>query len=213
MTDCKGVAQQEKLPWRFFPYSAAGALAALASRSRMAYTSRMAKTSKSPRRFILRWLPVAAWLSFTFVMSTGTFSAENTYSVIGPMLAFLFPRLTPDRIAALHGIVRKGAHVFEYFVLGLLLLNAFHPGPRGAWKWRWPFFALMGVFLWALGDEFHQSFVPDRTAAMADVAIDTAGGAMAQFVAAFWHLSLGRRAAAPRDPLRDLSAQKDSPAS
>jgi len=92
---------------------------------------------------IKRWLPLIAWLAFTFIMSTGTFSAENTFSVIGPTLAFLFPRLTPDQVAALHGIVRKGAHVFEYFVLGLLFPRAFLAG-RGAWRWRWSLLAAVG---------------------------------------------------------------------
>jgi VanZ family protein len=51
---------------------------------------------------------------------------------------------------------------------------------------------MIGVALWALGDEFHQSFVPTRTASMADVAIDTAGGVLAQFAAALWHVVLRR---------------------
>jgi VanZ family protein len=48
------------------------------------------------------------------------------------------------------------------------------------------------VALWALDDEFHQSFVPTRTASIMDVTIDTAGGALAQVVGAFRHLLLRR---------------------
>ncbi len=107
----------------------------------------MAKTSKTLPDLVKRWLPVMAWLVFIFFMSTGTFSAENTFSVVGPVLNFLFPQFTPDQVAGIHGIIRKGAHVFEYFVLGLLLLRAFRAGPRGAWRWRWSFFAIIGVAL------------------------------------------------------------------
>lgn len=143
--------------------------------------------SKTSRDLIKQWLPVMLWLFFVFFMSTGTFSAENTFSVVGAVLHFLFPRLGPGRVAAIHTIFRKAAHVFEYFILGLLLLRALRADPRGGWKWRWSLLAVIGVILWALGDEFHQSFVPTRTASMTDVAIDTAGGVLAQFAAAFWH--------------------------
>jgi len=152
----------------------------------------MAHTSRTSGNLVKLWLPVTLWLAFIFFMSTGTFSAQNTFSILGPILNFLFPQLTPDEVAAIHGIIRKGAHVFEYFVLGLLLLRAFCTGSRGEWRWRWSALAMLGVALWALGDEFHQSFVPTRTASMADVAIDTAGGAFAQFVGAFWHRYLKR---------------------
>jgi VanZ family protein len=39
-------------------------------------------------------------------------------------------------------------------------------------------------------DEFHQSFVPGRTAAVTDVLLDTSGGAAAQLLialAVLWH--------------------------
>jgi VanZ family protein len=147
---------------------------------------------KTSHDFIKRWLPVILWLSFVFFMSTGTFSAENTFSVVRTVLDFLFPRLGPHQAAAIHVIIRKAAHVFEYFILGLLLLRAFRAGSRGTWKWRWSFFAIICLILWSLGDEFHQSFVPTRTASMTDVAIDTAGGVLAQFVGAFWHRYLRR---------------------
>ena len=149
--------------------------------------------SKTSRDFIKLWLPVISWLSFISFMSTGTFSAENTFSVVSAVLHFLFPGLGPHQAATIHVIIRKAAHVFEYFILGLLLLRAFRAGSRGTWKWRWSSFAIIWLILSSLGDEFHQSFVSTRTASMTDVAIDTAGGVLAQFVGAFWHRYLRRR--------------------
>ncbi len=140
----------------------------------------MVTISKTSHDLIKRWLPVMLWLSFVFFMSTGTFAAENTFSLVRAVLASLFPRLRLDQIAAIHGVIRKAAHVFEYFILGFLLLRAFRDDPQAGWKWRWSFFAMASVVLWALGDEFHQSFVPTRTAPMTDVAIGTVGGALAQ---------------------------------
>ena len=147
----------------------------------------MARIPKTPMDIVRRWFPVIIWLGFVFFMSTGTFSAENTFSVVGPILHFLLPGLSSDRVETIHGIIRKSAHVFEYFVLGLLILRAFRANSSLQWKWRWPLFAAIGVLLWALGDEFHQSFVPSRTASMMDVGIDTVGGVLAQVVGIFWY--------------------------
>jgi VanZ family protein len=91
-------------------------------------------------------------------------------------------------------MVRKAGHVLEYFVLGLLLFRVLAAGRHGMWKWQWSLLAIIGVAIWALGDEFHQSFVVTRTASIIDVAIDTTGGLMAQFFGAFWysHTPTGR---------------------
>jgi VanZ family protein len=84
-------------------------------------------------------------------------------------------------------MIRIAAHVIEYFILGLILFRAFRGGSTASWKWRWSSFAVIGVVFWALGDEWHQSFVSTRMASVVDVGIDTAGGILAQFVGALWH--------------------------
>ena len=50
---------------------------------------------------------------------------------------------------------------------------------RASDRWNWPEarLALLMVMLYAASDEFHQSFVPNRTSQVSDVFIDTAGGA------------------------------------
>ena len=139
------------------------------------------------RNFFKYSLPVILWMCFIFWMSTETFSSENTVSVVETILRFLAPKISSQEVDLIHALIRKSAHVVEYFILGLLLFRAFRGGSIGSWKWRWSFFALIVVILWAASDEFHQSFVPTRTASVVDVAIDTAGGIIAQFVGILWH--------------------------
>ena len=139
------------------------------------------------RNFIKYWLPVILWLCFIFWMSTETFSAENTFSWMEMVLGVLFPKISSQEMIFIHVLIRKAAHVTEYFVLGLLLFRTFRGDSVSSWSWRWSFFALIVVVVWAAGDEFHQSFVPTRTASAVDVAIDTAGGILAQCVAFLWH--------------------------
>jgi VanZ family protein len=152
----------------------------------------MAATLGTLKPRIKRWLPVGVWLVFIFLMSTGSFSETNTFSVIQTVVQRLFPVSNPHQIAIMNKIIRKGAHAFEYFILGLLLLRTFQMGTRREWTWRLSFFALLGVLLWAIGDEFHQSFVPTRGASIRDVAIDTTGGLLAQLVAAVWYRYFAR---------------------
>ena len=139
------------------------------------------------RNFIKYWLPVVFWMAFIFWMSTETFSSQNTFSWIEMLVRFWVPKISSQEMVFIHALIRKAGHVIEYFVLGLLLFRTFRGGSISSWNWRWSFFAVIVVVLWAASDEFHQSFVSTRTASAVDVGIDTAGGIFAQFAGALWH--------------------------
>lgn len=102
--------------------------------------------------------------------------------MVKEILPYLFPALSEEAFLLIHMFLRKAVHVTEYFILGLLLFRAFRGGSAAAWNWRWSFFSLIGVVLWAAVDELHQSFVPARTASAVDVGIDITGGILAQIV-------------------------------
>ena len=70
------------------------------------------------------WLPPVAWTAVVLSLSAATFSADNTGGVIDPLLAWLLPWLTPSTIEAMHGLIRKLAHVTEYAVLAALWWRA-----------------------------------------------------------------------------------------
>jgi VanZ family protein len=141
-------------------------------------------------RIIKYWGPVVLWMGFIFLMSTGTFSSQNTSLIIEPILRFLLPSISPEQVAMIHGVIRKAGHVTEYFILGTLLFRAFRSGSRELRNLRWAFSSFLVVMLYAASDEFHQSFVPERTASLVDVGIDTLGGILAQCVSVlWWHLA------------------------
>lgn len=137
--------------------------------------------------FIKYWLPVALWMGLIFWMSTDTFSSDNTSSVVAKLVTFLLPAISSQELDLVHVLIRKAAHVTEYFILGLLLFRAFRGGSSASWNCRWPFFAFIVVVLCAVSDELHQFFVPAREASYVDVGIDTAGGLLAQLVSALRH--------------------------
>jgi VanZ family protein len=76
-------------------------------------------------------------------------------------------------------LVRKLAHLSEYALFSLLLYHSFELRHPERWNTRAAFGALLIAGLFSLGDEYHQSFVPGRTASLVDCAIDTAGALLA----------------------------------
>ncbi len=117
-----------------------------------------------------------AIMTAIFLLSAqpGEESAELSSDFLsGPIGAFLsrfLPRLS-DR--GLDFDIRKYAHMFEYFCLGVGVCLFFSE----ALEKRWPAFfsAVAFCFLYACSDELHQSFVPGRAALFSDVLIDGAG--------------------------------------
>lgn len=107
------------------------------------------------------------WAACIFVLSSSMFSANNTASVIVPILRWLMPAASPAMIDTTHYFIRKLAHFSEYALLFLLLI-------RGPMRGR-PGFALGLCAVYALLDEGHQMFVPLRTPSLHDVALDFSG--------------------------------------
>jgi VanZ family protein len=127
-------------------------------------------------RFLSRYLPLIAWLAFISYASSASFSGENTSHIIGPLILWLFPNTSPETLAVVHFITRKLAHFTEYAILGFLAARAFRLSPRSAIRSRWFLISLILVITYALIDEYHQSFVPTRTASLWDSFIDISGG-------------------------------------
>jgi len=96
-------------------------------------------------RLLTVWLPVVAWAAVIFTLSS-------------------IPSLSTG-LGIWDTILRKGAHLTEYAVLGGLLYRALS---REA-------LALATGIAYAATDELHQYFVRDRHASLVDVAIDAVG--------------------------------------
>ncbi|MFN0155507.1 MAG: VanZ family protein [Gaiella sp.] len=96
-------------------------------------------------KLLPRWLPVLIWAGVIFAFS----SVASLSSGLGGWDLLL----------------RKGAHVVEFAILGALLLRAA----------RRPVVAVLLGVAYAVSDEIHQHFVPGRQGTPLDVLIDTAG--------------------------------------
>jgi VanZ family protein len=96
-------------------------------------------------RVLTVWLPVVLWAALIFTFSS-------------------IPALSTG-LGTWDTILRKGAHITEYAILGALLLRAFEREAP----------ALAAGIAYAASDELHQHFVRGRHASPVDVAIDAIG--------------------------------------
>jgi VanZ family protein len=105
-----------------------------------------------PRKFTL-WAPVVLWAGVIFALSS-------------------VPSLSTG-LGVWDEILRKGAHLTEYAILGILLFRALGSELPAL---------LVGV-AYAVTDELHQAFVRGRHASPFDVAFDAAGVALGLIIA------------------------------
>lgn len=107
------------------------------------------------RKFIWYWLPTVLWLGGIYFLSAQ-------------------PGLRVSTVNWEDFILRKIAHIGEYFILSFLLFRSFHYG-SGVSRKKSLILAFLISFIYAASDEFHQTFVFDRQGRVRDVLIDTAG--------------------------------------
>jgi VanZ family protein len=137
------------------------------------------------KSFLKYWLPPVIWLGVIFVGSTDLMSAQHTSRFIVPFLRWLDPHLSWAAINTIHTVIRKLGHVSEYAILALLLWRALCSGSTLRTKTPILFGAvLLACAVFAVVDEFHQSFVGSRTPSYRDVLLDIAGALLGALIGA-----------------------------
>jgi len=126
-------------------------------------------------RIVKVWWPAVLWMLVIFMLSTEFFSGSNTSSLLQPLLAALFPQLSVEHIETIHSLLRKLAHWFGYFILGLLTMRSMRAQFSFQQPERLVAYSLIFAIFYAAADEWHQSFVPSRSASIFDVLLDNFG--------------------------------------
>jgi len=75
-------------------------------------------------------------------------------------------------------IIRKLAHMFEYGVLTYLIFRILGQTEKRHVNWNL-FWSFAFTIMYAISDEYHQSFITGRTGTYRDVIIDSAGSLVA----------------------------------
>ncbi|MBQ8095310.1 MAG: VanZ family protein [Clostridia bacterium] len=127
------------------------------------------------------WLFVAVWMAVIFFFSAQPSNESSAQSgrvvaIVMSAVRFVFGDQAASALidAGIELIIRKMAHFTEYTILCFLMARAI----RLTCGRSIQFLALPLSSLYAMTDEFHQSFVPGRSMELRDVLIDTAGAAL-----------------------------------
>lgn len=118
---------------------------------------------------IIKLLFIVIWLLVIFLFSNqdGSTSTSLTNGILEKYLFFVDSDI-------FFMIIRKMAHITEYFILGILVLsfiNEFKIDKKIV-------ASILICFILASFDEFHQLFIPDRTGCLLDVFIDMIGASL-----------------------------------
>jgi len=121
-------------------------------------------------------MPAILWMALIFLGSTDILSAEQTSRFLVPFLRWIDPQISLAALNMIQVLIRKLGHLTEYAILAALLWRAFGRGITWHLKVSILFLvAWVACAIFAASDEFHQSFVPSRTASPSDVMIDICG--------------------------------------
>jgi VanZ family protein len=146
--------------------------------------------------WINAWLPVLLGIGVIMLESTEWFGADNTSEPLRRIYEAIFGHVTFAQWEVIHLIIRKSGHFLGYGAIGLAWLRA--------WWMTLPYsrylpdalLALLGTAVIASSDEFHQSFLPNRTSSVWDVLIDCCGAITLQiFVYMFMRMVRPKRLA------------------
>ena len=136
------------------------------------------------RHWVSAWLPVAIGCTIVACESTAYFGADHTTGPLRTIWQWLFGPIGDERWDLIHHILRKTGHFVGYGLLGVVWLRAWRMTRPRAVFFTDALLALLGTALVASGDEFHQTFLPNRTGSPWDVLLDCAGAAV--LICATW---------------------------
>ena len=117
------------------------------------------------------------------------FAPVVRYGPAAALMAVIFAfSATPSRdlpdLGVWDWLAKKGAHATGYALLGAAYAHALAPGRRPTP--RQCALAVGLAALYALSDEWHQSWTPGRHPALTDVGIDTLGAALGVAALQLW---------------------------
>ncbi len=113
------------------------------------------------KHFRLYWIPVISWAILIFLLSS-----------ISRFPKQLEPVFSVDKLA----------HTIEYAIFGFLLARGFYNSLEIKFKKFFRILAIICVIVYGITDEWHQSFVPFRTASPVDLLYDGIGGMIGQIL-------------------------------
>jgi len=128
------------------------------------------------------WLPVALGIGVILIESTEMLGSDHTSGPLRFLYERIFGHVSAPRWEILHHNIRKSGHFLGYGLIGLAWLRAWWMTLPHSRFIQDAVLALLGTALVASGDEWHQSFLPNRTGTPWDVLLDCTGAITLQLI-------------------------------
>jgi VanZ family protein len=128
------------------------------------------------------WLPVILSIAIIASESTEYFGADRTSHPLRILFEYLFGPVSAASWEVLHHLIRKSGHFIGYGLVGLSWLRAWWMTLPESNFMQDAFLALLGTAAVASADEFHQTFLPNRTGMASDVVLDCCGAIALQLM-------------------------------
>ncbi|MEM6767631.1 MAG: VanZ family protein [Bacteroidota bacterium] len=141
------------------------------------------------RKNYFQWLPLLIWMSIIFFLSHQPAEESKALSDWMVYLLNIF-QLEVETLERwnIPFLIRKLAH---FTVYGIMFLFAYVACMGAATRRRQVTTAFMITLLYAISDEFHQTFIPGRVGHYSDVLVDISGAIGAYWVLQFFRSRLG----------------------
>ena len=134
-------------------------------------------TTKRKIHIIISWVLVVICMGIIFFLSAQ--NGEESSDLSG---SFVMALLNGLGIVIDEGILRSIAHCLEFMGLSVLIFNAVYV----TWFLKiTPIIAFLSTVFYAITDEIHQIFVPERAFQISDILVDSTGaliGVIASFI-------------------------------
>ncbi len=125
--------------------------------------------------WVSAWLPVAIGVGIIALEAPELFGSNHTSGPLRRIFEAIFGPVVDARWELIHHLIRKSGHFFGYGFIGLAWLRAWWMTlPRSHFLEEFVL-ALLGTALVASADEYHQTFLPNRTGSPWDVLLDCCG--------------------------------------
>ena len=132
--------------------------------------------------WVSTWLPVVLGILMIVVESSEWLGSDYTSSPLRTAYQAIFGQVTDAQWDTIHHILRKSGHFVGYGLIGLAWLRAWWMTLPHSRFLTDATLALLGTAAIAIADEYHQSFLSNRTSSPWDVLIDCSGAIVLQIM-------------------------------
>jgi VanZ family protein len=135
----------------------------------------MSNNARGLKFWVSAWLPVLIAILLVAIESTPTFGSDRTSGPLRHIWEWLFGPVGDRTWHYIHLAIRKSGHFTGFGLVGLTWFRAWWMTLPHASFLRVEIFAMIGTAIVASADEYHQSFLPNRSSSPRDVLLDCVG--------------------------------------